>query len=134
MESDNNGNTWIRIKRQKTGVPAHILLLDIPLKLIDKYSQYPYCKANGVLLPVFSNQKQNAYLKEIADLCGITKTLVTHVARHTFATTVTLANRVSMESVSKMLGHSDIRMTKHYAKILDETVEREMQELKSIWK
>ena len=72
----------------------------------------------------------NAYLKEIAGLCGINKNLTTHCARHTFATTVTLANGVSMESVSKMLGHSSLLMTKQYAKILDETIGREMQQLK----
>lgn len=133
IEKDNNGNTWIRINRQKTGVKAHIVLLNIPLKIIEKYSTNNYCKTKDVLLPVYSNQKQNAYLKEISDLCGISKNLITHCARHTFATTVTLANKISMESVSRMLGHSDIRMTKHYAKILDETVDKEMEGLKKIW-
>ena len=81
------------------------------------------------LLPVLSNQKMNAYLKEIADLCGIQKTLTTHCARHTFATTVTLANRISMESVSKMLGHSSMNMTRRYARILDTTIGQEMSQL-----
>lgn len=84
----------------------------------------------GVLLPVPSNQRMNSYLKEIADTCGITKPLSTHVARHTFAT-VALANRVSMESVAKMLGHTDIRTTRIYARILDKTVSEEMKGMKS---
>lgn len=133
LEMDNKGNCWIKTNRQKTGIATNIVLLDIPHKIIEKYLNSEYCKTNNVLLPIYSNQKHNAYLKEIADLCSINKKLTTHVARHTFATTVTLANKVSMESVSKMLGHSDIRMTKHYAKILDETVEKEMDELKRIW-
>ncbi len=83
-----------------------------------------------MLLPVLSNQKSNAYLKEIADLCGITKNLTTHLARHTFATTVTLSNGVPMESVSKMLGHKSLKTTQHYAKILDRKVSDDMAILK----
>jgi site-specific recombinase XerD len=71
----------------------------------------------------------NSYLKEVADLCGITKNLTTHCARHTFATTVTLANKISMESVSKMLGHSSLKMTMKYARILDSTIGKEMDQL-----
>lgn len=84
----------------------------------------------GVVLPVPSNQRMNSYLKEIADICGINKPLSTHVARHTFAT-VALANRVSMESVAKMLGHTDIRTTKIYARVLDKTVSEEMKGMRS---
>ena len=65
-------------------------------------------------------------LKEIADVCGIAKRLTTHVARHTAATVVFLANDVSMENVSKILGHSNIRMTQHYAKVLDSSIMRDM--------
>ena len=79
-----------------------------------------------MLLPVPSNQKMNEYLKEIADLCGIEKKLTSHIARHTFATTVTLLNGVPIESVSKMLGHTNIRTTQHYAKILDIKVSEDM--------
>ena len=86
--------------------------------------------SKGVLLPVLSNQKSNAYLKEIADLCGIKKNLTTHLARHTFATTVTLSNGVGIESVSKMLGHTSIKTTQHYAKILDSKVSDDMAILK----
>ena len=84
--------------------------------------------AHNVLLPVSSNQKMNAYLKELADICGIRKPLTTHYARHFFAT-YTLANGVSIESVAKMLGHSDTKMTRHYAKVLDQTILREMNAL-----
>jgi site-specific recombinase XerD len=82
-----------------------------------------------LLLPVLSNQKMNSYLKEIADACGITEELTFHIARHTFATTVTLANGVSIESVSKMLGHTNIKTTQHYAKILDMKVSEDMANL-----
>ena len=86
---------------------------------------------DGVLLPVLSNQKMNSYLKEIADVCGIEKELTYHIARHTFATTVTLNNGVSIESVSKMLDHRNIKTTQHYAKILDQKVSNDMQALSS---
>lgn len=81
------------------------------------------------MLPVWSNQKLNEYLKEIADVCGIQKRLTYHVARHTFATTVTLNNGVPMETVSKMLGHKNLRMTQHYAKLLDQKVSEDMKQL-----
>ena len=81
-------------------------------------------------MPVPSNQKMNAYLKEISDLCGINKKLTTHAARHTFATTVTLANHVSMESVSKMLGHKSIKMTQRYSRIVDKLLQNDMEKLK----
>ena len=91
-----------------------------------KYEDNAECIKKGVLLPVISNQRMNAYLKEIADVCGIAKRLTTHVARHTAATVVFLANDVSMENVSKILGHSNIRMTQHYAKVLDSSIMRDM--------
>ena len=122
-----NGDVSIRKQRQKSGVFYYIPLLPIPKQILDKYKDIPF--PNGQLLPVPTNQRMNAYLKEIADVCGISKTLTTHCARHTFATTVTLANHVSIESVSKMLGHKNIRMTQHYAKILEKTVVSEMEEL-----
>lgn len=82
------------------------------------------------MLPVLSNQKSNAFLKEIAALCGINKPLTTHLARHTFATTITLTNGVPIESVSKMLGHKDLRTTQHYAKIVDRKISDDMKALK----
>jgi len=119
--NDNQGKTWIRKERHKTNNMCNIPLLNPAEQILRKY---PVVK--GKLLPVLSNQKMNAYLKEIADIVGIKKELTTHCARHTFATTVTLANRVSMESVSKMLGHSSLRMTQQYAKILNESLAKEM--------
>jgi len=129
LEYGSDGTTWIKIRRSKTGKAANIPLLPPALQIILKYENHPICKTKGVLLPVLSNQKMNAYLKEIADLCGIDKILTTHVARHTFATTVTLANNISIESVSKMLGHSDLRMTQQYARILDQSIAAEMKQL-----
>jgi site-specific recombinase XerD len=89
---------------------------------------------NSRVLPVLTNQKMNAYLKEIADISGIKKNLTTHLARHTFATTVTLTNGVSLESVSKMLGHRSLRTTQHYAKILNRRVSEDMQMLRKKFK
>ena len=123
---DNNGAIWIRKNRQKTGNMCNIPVLSAVQKLIEKYQDHPDCVRKGVLLPVMSNQKMNAYLKEIADLCGITKKLSTHVARHTAATVVFLANNVSMENVAKILGHSNTKMTQHYAKVLDSSIMRDM--------
>lgn len=84
----------------------------------------------GRVLPVLSNQKMNAYLKEIADLCEISKKMTYHIARHTFATTVTLSNGVPIETVSKMLGHRNLKTTQHYARILDIKISEDMKELR----
>lgn len=100
-----DGQKWIYTSRQKTDTDSRVPLLPKALELMVKYKDYPQCVEDGLLLPVLSNQKMNSYLKEIADACGITKELTYHIARHTFAKTVTLANGVSMESISKMLGH-----------------------------
>lgn len=124
---DNNGALWIRKARQKTSQMCNIPVLSIPQRILRKYEDNAECIKKGVLLPVISNQRMNAYLKEIADLCGITKHLTTHVARHTAATIVFLANDVSMENVSKILGHSNIRMTQHYARVLDSSIMRDME-------
>ena len=124
---DNNGALWIRKARQKTNQMCNIPVLSIPQRILRKYEDNAECIKKGVLLPVISNQRMNAYLKEIADLCGIAKRLTTHAARHTAATVVFLANDVSMENVSKILGHSNIRMTQHYAKVLDSSIMREMR-------
>ena len=126
LTKDNNGALWIRKARQKTNQMCNIPVLSIPQRILRKYEDNAECIKKGVLLPVISNQRMNAYLKEIADLCGITKRLTTHVARHTAATVVFLANDVSMENVSKILGHSNIRMTQHYAKVLDSSIMRDM--------
>jgi len=97
---------------------------------MEQYKNHPQCLLKDRLLPVLSNQKMNAYLKEIADTCGIRKNLTFHIARHTFATTVTLSNGVPIETVSKMLGHTNLRTTQHYAKILDMKVSEDMMLLK----
>ena len=98
--------------------------------IIDKYEDHPECNNQNKLLPILSNQKMNAYLKEIAGVCEIEKDLTFHIARHTFATTVTLTNGVPIESVSKMLGHKSLRTTQHYAKILDKKVSDDMDILR----
>lgn len=121
-----DGNLWIDTKRQKTDVPVHVRLLDIPLALIKKYSGHG--KGN-LLFPVPSNQKVNAYLKEIAGVCGIEKDLTFHMARHTFATTVTLANGVPIETISKLLGHTNIKTTQIYARIIDSKINADMEML-----
>lgn len=115
---------WIKKARHKTNNMCHIPLITPALNIINKYSVHN--QATGRLLPVLSNQKMNAYLKEIAAIVGINKNLTTHVSRHTFATTVTLANNVSIENVSKMLGHKSIKMTQHYARILDSSIANDM--------
>lgn len=99
----------------------------IYIKLLERYNDHPQCLLKDQVLPVLSNQKMNAYLKEIADICGISKQFTFHIARHTFATTVTLSNGVPIESASKMLGHTNLRTTKHYAKILDKKVSADMK-------
>lgn len=125
-----DGGFWIFTKRKKTDTSTRVPLLEIATEILDKYKDHPHCQAEGTLLPVLSNQKMNAYLKEIADICNITKTLTFHIARHTFATTVTLSNGVPIETVSKMLGHTNIKTTQHYAKILDIKVSNDMLALR----
>ncbi|MDD2200569.1 MAG: site-specific integrase [Bacteroidales bacterium] len=124
-----DGGRWIKIKRMKTDNMSSIPILPISQKIIDKYKNDTYCKANNVLLPVRSNQKMNNYLHELANICEIEKNLTSHLARHTFATTVTLNNNVPIETVSKMLGHSSINMTKIYARLLDKKVGQDMKHL-----
>lgn len=126
---DNEGSKWIKKRRQKTKNWCHVPLLEPAIRILEKYESNPRCISNGKLLPVLSNQKMNAYLQEIADILGIDKHLSTHTARHTFATTVTLANQVSMEVVSKMLGHSSISMTKKYARVVDDLIKKDMQKI-----
>lgn len=119
---------WIMTEREKTKEPVNVPLLDIPLAILEKYKD-KRDENNGRLLPVSTNQKMNEYLKKIAAICGIKKNLSTHVARHTFATTIALANGVPLESVSKMLGHRSIKTTQIYAKILDKKVSEDMENL-----
>jgi integrase len=118
---------WIRTRRQKTGGRANIPLLNVPMEIIRKYCNLEALNPEDTVIPILTNQKINAYLKELADLCGISKTLSFRVARHTFATTVTMMNGVLIETVSKMLGHKNINSTQHYARIVDQKVGEDME-------
>jgi site-specific recombinase XerD len=126
-----DGEKWIFTHRQKTESASKIPILPVTQMIIDKYENHPQSNNEEKLLPILSNQKMNAYLKEIAGVCEIEKELTFHIARHTFATTVTLTNGVPIESVSKMLGHKNLRTTQHYAKVLDKKVSEDMQILRN---
>lgn len=125
-----DGELWIIRNRKKTNTTENVPLLPIPHQIIQKYKNHKYCKATKKLLPMNSNQRYNAYLKEVADLCGIKKKLTTHTARHTFATTVLLMNDVPMETAMELLGHTDIRTTQIYGKIVQKKVSNDMKKLK----
>jgi site-specific recombinase XerD len=124
-----DGNLWIHTDRKKTGTKSHVPLLPKAKEILDKYKEHPISDNMGKLLPVFSNQKLNAYLKEIAGICGIKNNLTFHLARHTFATTVTLLNGVPIETVGAMLGHKNLRTTQIYSKVIDKKISDEMQPL-----
>jgi site-specific recombinase XerD len=130
----NDGDKWLISRRQKTDITAKIPLLPAALNIIDKHANHPKCVAKNLVLPVLTNQKMNDYLKIIANQCNITKTLTFHIARHTFATTVTLSNGVPIETVSKMLGHRNLKTTQHYAKILDKKIGDDMKGLMEKYK
>ncbi|MFH6943354.1 site-specific integrase [Flavobacterium sp.] len=125
ISSDGNDNLWIMTNRAKTAIRANVPILPPTLAIINKYRNMQIG-----LIPNLSNQKMNAYLKEIADLCGIDKHLTWYVARHTFATTVTLGNGIRIENVSAMMGHTNIKQTQHYAKVLDMNIMEDMSKLK----
>lgn len=125
-----DGEKWIFTHRQKTESASKIPILPVTQTIIDRYVDHPQSNNEGRLLPILSNQKMNAYLKEIAGVCEINKELTFHIARHTFATTVTLTNGVPIESVSKMLGHKNLQTTQHYAKVLDKKVSEDMKLLR----
>lgn len=121
-----DGKLWIVTHRQKTKTNVNVPLLPTAARILQKYEgQF----LNGEILPMLSNQKTNAYLKEIADICGIEKNLTFHLARHTFATTMTLGKGVPIESVSKMLGHTNIQTTQIYARITNEKISKDMENL-----
>jgi site-specific recombinase XerD len=121
---------WIFTKRTKTGEASRIPLLPIALTIIERYRNHPKTSSSGKLLPMLSNQRMNSYLKELADVCKINKELTFHCARHTFATTVTLTNGVPLETVSKMLGHKNLRTTQIYARVLDVKVSEDMKSVR----
>lgn len=127
-----DGKKWIWTNRQKTETTTRVPLMDRALDILERYKDDPQCVNQGRLLPVLSNQKMNNYLNEIADACSITKKMTFHTARHTFATTVTLSNGVPIETVSKMLGHRNLKTTQHYARILDLKVSEDMNNLRKI--
>ena len=126
-----DGEKWLITQRTKTKTPVKVPLLPKATEIIEKYRTNPKCLAEGSLLPNLSNQRLNGYLKEIADLCGFQKNLTFHLARHTFATTVTLSNGVPIESVSKMLGHTKISTTQVYAKVIEKKLSEDMLSLKA---
>ena len=128
--NDNDGRPWIRKQRQKTKVMCNIPLLNVPLEIIERYKDHPLCADTDRVLPIGSNTKMNAYLKEIMDVCGISKAVSTHTARHSFAT-IMLSKGVSMENVAKMLGHTNTKMTQHYAQILDQSIMSDMMDVQS---
>lgn len=123
FEKDNAGRIWIKKRRVKTGVLSRIPLLPIAKLILDKY------KGGDKLLPIQDPADVNKYLKDIAILCKINKRITFHTSRHTFASTVTLANNISLEVVSKMLGHTNTRMTTHYAKLIDKCIGEQMDKL-----
>ena len=125
-----DGRDWLMTNRQKTNTTVRVPLLPEAVQLVKKYKDHPVAVAKGTLFPVVSNQRMNGYLKEIAEICGINKNFTFHLARHTFATTVTLSNGVPIESVSKMLGHTSIRTTQIYAKVVEHKLSEDMQNLK----
>ncbi|MBN1181637.1 MAG: site-specific integrase [Bacteroidales bacterium] len=120
--SDKGGSIYIQKKRQKTNISFTVPILTVAKKIMDKYAYHPCRLRNNMILPVISNQKYNGYLKEIADICGIKKHLTTHVARHTFATTVAINNEIPEHIVAHILGHTNTQMTKHYAKLNIQTI------------
>jgi site-specific recombinase XerD len=126
-----DGQQWINTRRVKTDTMVNVPILPAAQAILDRYADHPQCINMGFLLPVLSNQKMNSYLKEIADLTGITKNLSSHLARHCFSTTITLSNGVSLEAVSKMLGHTNLNTTKQYARMVDSRVSDEMNVLKT---
>lgn len=126
-----DGSLWIIKKRHKTGIPCNVPMLPVPLEIMERYTDHPLCANSDLVLPMNSNQKMNAYLKEVADLSGVEKHLTFKVARVAFATTITMANGIPIESVSKMLGHTSIKTTQIYAKIMDNKVGEDMEVLKN---
>jgi integrase len=124
-----DGNKWLIKPRQKTGISERVPLLPPALKILDKYACHSGNQQQKTLLPIPSNQKVNAYLKELADICGIITKITFHIARHTFATTVTLQNGVPIDSVSKMLGHRSIKTTQIYANVNDTKISNDTKAL-----
>jgi len=133
FSTDKEGIMWIHKKRRKTDQMSTIYVIDAARSILKKYRDCPELSLRGSVLPVLSNQKMNAYLKEIADLCGIDKAITTHTARHTFATTVALDNNIPIEVVSKTLGHSNTRMTQRYARTTERLIKNNMEKIAKLY-
>lgn len=128
-----DGDLWINIERNKTGIDTRIPILPPAMAIIDRYEDHPESVIRGILLPMMSNQKLNHYLKVIAEKCEISKPVTCHIGRHTFATTITLNNDIPIETVSKMLGHASLRTTEIYAKVLEQKISNDMLKLKKMY-
>ena len=127
IQKGNDGLQWIYIKRHKTDIPSNVPILPYALYILDIYKKH---KNTNRIFPMISNQKTNKALKEIARLCGFNKKLTFHSARHTFATTITLTNGVPIETVSKMLGHNNIKTTQIYAQVIESKISSDMLKLR----
>ena len=132
LTTDEQGNMWIRKPREKTAVMSTIPLLKQPKAILQKYAFDLHCMESGKLLPVPSNQKMNAYMSEIATICGLNKKLTTHCARHTFAC-LAVEYGMPIDVLAKILGHSNTNMTRHYAKFSEQLIGREMQKIGQIF-
>lgn len=128
-----DGKFWLSLERTKTRHPVKVPLLEEAMEILERYRDRP-CAENNALLPVYSNQKVNMYLKDIAQDLGIEKRLTFHSARHTFATTVTLSNGVPIATVSKLLGHTKITTTQIYARVLEDKISADMEGLRTVLK
>ena len=131
LQQKSEGKLWIIIDRSKTNNRCRIPILPKAKKILNRYKDYPKTSGKNLLLPILTNQKMNSYLKELGDICGIKKNITMHIARHTFATTVTLSNGVPIETVSKLLGHSSLKTTQIYAQVLDQKISEDMDVLEA---
>ena len=131
LQQGTDGKEWIIIDRSKTNNRCRIPILPKVREILKRYKDYPKISNKDVLLPVLTNQKMNSYLKELGDICDINKNITMHIARHTFATSVTLSNGVPIETVSKILGHTSLKTTQIYAKVLDKKISEDMDVLEA---
>ncbi len=129
IRKGSNKKEWIIIDRTKTNNRCRIPILPKAKEILKLYADYPKNLSKGFLLPVLTNQKMNSYLKELGDICGINKSITMHMARHTFATSITLGNGVPIETVSKILGHTSLKTTQIYARVLDQKISDDMEQL-----
>jgi len=131
LQHGTDGKKWIIIDRSKTNNRCRIPILPKAREILSRYEDYPKISKKDILLPVLTNQKMNSYLKELGDICDINKNITMHIARHTFATSVTLSNGVPIETVSKILGHTSLKTTQIYAKVLDKKISEDMDMLQA---